>query len=150
MSTAPDHRASILGVSSAASEIIIRCECGKECRAPATAFGSKGRCSLCGRVFTVTAENSAPAPVIQPMLTSVPERIAKRAAVPAANRIASLDQLRGYAIVGMFLVNYLGNFHALPWIIEHQRNSFSYADTIAPLFLFVVGMGFRLSVKRRA
>ena len=68
---------------------------------------------------------------------------------PPSKRIASIDQLRGYAIFGMILVNYLGHFQCMPWILKHHKNGFSYADTIAPLFIFVVGMGFRLSLARR-
>lgn len=61
-----------------------------------------------------------------------------------------MDQMRGYAIFGMILVNYLGNFHAMPEQFKHHSDSMSYADTIAPLFMFIVGMGFRLSFLRRA
>ena len=64
-------------------------------------------------------------------------------------RIASMDQLRGYAIFGMIVVNYLGHFDFMPAILSHHKDAASYADTIAPLFVFVVGMGFRLSLKRR-
>ena len=66
---------------------------------------------------------------------------------PAPNtlRVASIDQLRGYAIFGMVLVNVLGNFDVIPWPFKHHREGYSYADAIAPLFIFVVGMGFRLS-----
>jgi predicted acyltransferase len=72
-------------------------------------------------------------------------------------RIASIDQLRGYAIFGMILVNYLGSFHGMHEVFKHHRAfadwppfGFSYADTIAPLFVFVVGIGFRLSFRRNA
>lgn len=70
------------------------------------------------------------------------------------SRIVSLDQLRGYAIFGMIFVNFLHFdwlFNANGWTnpVDHSRNHFSYADTIAPLFIFVVGMGFRLSLGRR-
>ena len=69
----------------------------------------------------------------------------------AGSRIASIDQLRGYAIAGMIFVNWLGNFKSMPWAFDHHRHGpMSYADTIAPLFLFVVGMGFRLSFLRRS
>lgn len=67
----------------------------------------------------------------------------------ASNRIASIDQYRGYAIFGMILVNYLGEFDSMPWQFKHHHYGMSYADTIAPLFMFVVGMGFRLSLQRR-
>lgn len=71
--------------------------------------------------------------------------------LPPANtsRIASIDQYRGYAIFGMILVNYLGGFDSMPWHFKHHDNGMSYADTIAPLFMFVAGMGLRLSLLRR-
>lgn len=67
----------------------------------------------------------------------------------SAIRLGSLDQLRGYTIVGMIAVNFLGEFDATPWMLKHHREGYSYADTIAPLFLFIVGVGFRLSFLRR-
>ncbi len=66
-----------------------------------------------------------------------------------ASRIESIDQYRGYAVFGMILVNYLGDFGSMPWHLKHHDFGMSYADTIAPLFMFVVGMGFRLSTLRR-
>ncbi|MFA6245091.1 MAG: heparan-alpha-glucosaminide N-acetyltransferase domain-containing protein [Candidatus Hydrogenedentales bacterium] len=65
-------------------------------------------------------------------------------------RIASIDQYRGYAIFGMIFVNFLGQFDSMPWMFKHHHYHMSYADTIAPLFMFVVGMGMRLSLQRRA
>ncbi len=66
-----------------------------------------------------------------------------------APRLVSMDQLRGYAIFGMILVNFLGQFQVMPWMLKHHTTGMSYADTIAPLFIFIVGMGFRLSLQRR-
>ncbi len=71
-------------------------------------------------------------------MTSLPERAAPR-------RIASIDQFRGYAILGMVFVNYVGEFKSMPEFFKHHADWMSYADTIAPAFMFVVGMGFRLS-----
>ncbi len=99
-------------------------------------------------------------------------------AAPASKRIASIDQLRGYAIFGMLLVNFFGIFKsnwlksimpesvkaqgaeaAAQWLqkanfwwqqLHHHSEYMTYADTIAPLFMFVVGIGMRLSWKRRA
>lgn len=66
-----------------------------------------------------------------------------------ARRIASIDQLRGYAIFGMLLVN-ASRACGIPFdLITHHRDRFSYADTIAPLFMFVVGMTMRLTYLRR-
>ena len=65
-------------------------------------------------------------------------------------RIASIDQFRGYAIFGMMMVNFLGKFASMPDTMRHHKEYMSYAATIAPLFMFVVGMGFRLSMLRGA
>jgi len=65
-------------------------------------------------------------------------------------RITAVDQLRGYAIFGMLVVNASGYFNFKTDQISHHRDWYSYADTIAPLFLFVVGMGMRLSWLKRA
>ncbi|GMV99157.1 MAG: membrane protein [Candidatus Hydrogenedentota bacterium] len=82
-------------------------------------------------------------------------------------RIVSVDQLRGYAIFGMLLVNASGLFFdpvtstlespgaqkfwdACLFQLSHHKTTFTYADTIAPLFVFVVGMGMRLSWLRRS
>lgn len=64
-------------------------------------------------------------------------------------RIVSLDQFRGFAIFSMILVNYFGIFEASPWIVKHHRLGVSFADLVAPLFIFAVGIGFRLSLRRR-
>ncbi|MCA9078197.1 MAG: hypothetical protein KDA93_24420 [Planctomycetaceae bacterium] len=68
----------------------------------------------------------------------------------APTRIVSLDQFRGYTVLGMFLVNYLGSFAACPKILLHTHDYISYADTIMPHFLFAVGFSFRLTFGRRA
>ena len=60
-----------------------------------------------------------------------------------------MDQIRGYAILGMLLVDYFEAFNDSTQQLHHHGDYMTYADTIAPLFLFVVGMGMRLSMKRR-
>jgi predicted acyltransferase len=64
-------------------------------------------------------------------------------------RITAIDQLRGYAIFGMLLVNASSLFSLNHEQLMHHREIFTYADSIAPLFLFVVGLGMRLSWLRR-
>jgi predicted acyltransferase len=84
------------------------------------------------------------------------------------HRIASIDQFRGFAIFGMLLVDYFGlykgsllepgestgfiYFLAVLWKQVHHASGtgVTFADTIAPIFMFVVGMGMRLSFQRRA
>ena len=86
---------------------------------------------------------------------------------PTNDRIASLDQFRGYAIFGMLLVNFFGHYKtewvkelndswiksALEFIfgqqLHHHGEYMTYADTIAPIFMFVVGIGMRISWIRR-
>lgn len=71
--------------------------------------------------------------------------------VSGSQRILSLDQFRGYTVVGMFLVNYMSGFkEATPRILLHTHDYCSYADTIMPQFLFAVGFSFRLTFGRRA
>jgi predicted acyltransferase len=65
-------------------------------------------------------------------------------------RIVSLDQFRGYTVLGMFLVNFVGGFYACHYLLKHHNTFLSYADTIMPQFLFAVGFAFRLTFARRA
>lgn len=65
-------------------------------------------------------------------------------------RYRFIDQCRGYAVFGMILVNVLGMFDCMPWMLKHHHEGFSYADHIAPLFMFIVGMGFHISYRNTA
>ncbi|HUE17197.1 MAG TPA: heparan-alpha-glucosaminide N-acetyltransferase domain-containing protein, partial [Planctomycetaceae bacterium] len=67
----------------------------------------------------------------------------------ASPRIASMDQFRGYAVAGMFLVNFLGGYAAIHPVLKHNDTYFSYADSIMPSFMFAVGFSFRLTYLRR-
>ncbi|WP_010582759.1 hypothetical protein [Schlesneria paludicola] len=70
--------------------------------------------------------------------------------VPAPSaRLTSLDQFRGYTMLGMLLVNYLGSYHVCPQILKHSHDYCSYADTIMPQFLFAAGFAMRLSLGKR-
>ena len=70
--------------------------------------------------------------------------------VPASARIASLDQFRGYTMLGMFVVNFVGSFTVIPAILKHHNTYCSYADTIMPQFFFAVGFAYRLTFLRRS
>ena len=67
---------------------------------------------------------------------------------PAA-RIVSMDQFRGYTVAGMFLVNFVGNFSAIHYVLKHNSGFFSYADSIMPSFIFCAGFSYRLTAIRR-
>jgi predicted acyltransferase len=65
------------------------------------------------------------------------------------SRITSLDQFRGYTVVGMFFVNFVGHFREIPDVFKHHNTYCSYADTIMPQFFFAVGFAYRLTLLRR-
>lgn len=65
-----------------------------------------------------------------------------------ALRVASLDQYRGYTMLAMFVVNFAGDFAALPALFKHHNTHNSYADTIMPHFFFAAGFAMRLGVWR--
>jgi predicted acyltransferase len=68
---------------------------------------------------------------------------------PAARRLISLDQFRGYTVAGMLFVNFLGGYQAVPAVFKHHNTYCSYADTIMPQFFFAVGFAYRLTFLRR-
>ncbi len=75
--------------------------------------------------------------------------IAGPTAKSPTERLVSLDQFRGYTVVGMLLVNYFGDFAVCPQVLKHSHDYCSYADTIMPQFLFAVGFSLRLTFGRR-
>jgi predicted acyltransferase len=62
-----------------------------------------------------------------------------------------MDQFRGYTVAGMFVVNFLGGYAAVPDLVKHHGDPmyFSYADTIMPSFMFAAGFSYRLVALRR-
>ena len=48
----------------------------------------------------------------------------------------------------MILVNVLERFQAIPRIFKHLNTELCLADPVAPLFIFIVGMGFQLAYTR--
>lgn len=59
-----------------------------------------------------------------------------------------MDQFRGYTVAGMFLVNGIGHYRAIPGILGHHNTYCSYADVIMPQFFFAVGFALRLALLR--
>ncbi len=64
-------------------------------------------------------------------------------------RINSLDQFRGYAVFGMFVVNFVASLSAVSTQLKHNALYFSLADSIMPCFLFAAGYSLRLTIVRR-
>jgi predicted acyltransferase len=71
------------------------------------------------------------------------------AASTTSGRLVSLDQYRGYTVLGMFFVNFVGGFAVIPAIFKHHHSYCSYADTIMPQFFLAVGFAYRLTLLRR-
>src|SRR5262249_49641950 len=69
-------------------------------------------------------------------------------AAPRA-RIESLDQFRGYTVLGMFFVNFFGSLAVIPAVFKHHHSYFSYADSIMPQFFLAVGFAYRLTLLKR-
>src|SRR5262245_1271340 len=65
------------------------------------------------------------------------------------SRIASLDQFRGYTVLGMFLVNFVSGYHCVPRWLHFEHTYCSYHDTIMPQFFLAVGFALRLTFLRR-
>ena len=65
------------------------------------------------------------------------------------SRLASLDQFRGYSVVGMVVVNFLAGLAAIHPVLKHNNTYFSLADSIMPAFLFAAGFSLRLTILRR-
>ncbi len=65
-------------------------------------------------------------------------------------RISSIDQYRGFAIVGMVIVNFLAEVGSAPFWLRHPVDvGFTFADQIAPCFIFAIGLTYGASLKRR-
>ncbi len=59
-----------------------------------------------------------------------------------------IDQYRGFAIFGMILVNVCCEFNNSPYWLVHHPIGFTFADFVAPAFIFIVGFSYRLSFKK--
>ena len=67
---------------------------------------------------------------------------------PAERRFDVIDQSRGFAILCMLLGNFMGKFSFMPLFLTHHPYGFTLAETIAPLFILLVGTSYRLSFWR--
>lgn len=64
-------------------------------------------------------------------------------------RLSSLDQFRGYTVLGMFLVNFVAGYREVPRWLHFEHTYCSYHDTIMPQFFLAVGFALRLAYLRR-
>ena len=75
------------------------------------------------------------------LTTEQPEIIEKK-------RYLSIDVFRGIAIVGMVFVNTIAEFDTVPWWSKHAIDfGLTYADLIAPFFIFAISLTYTLSFR---
>src|SRR5207237_2809030 len=71
-------------------------------------------------------------------------------AVPARERLLSLDVFRGLTVAGMLLVNDPGTWaHIYPPLEHAEWHGWTPTDLIFPFFLFIVGITTELSLGAR-
>ncbi|WP_374357902.1 DUF5009 domain-containing protein [Pseudoduganella danionis] len=66
-------------------------------------------------------------------------------------RLLSLDAFRGFVILTMIWVNYLGGMPAIPYWLEHagpRADGITLPDLVFPGFLFIAGMAIPLALRR--
>ena len=67
-----------------------------------------------------------------------------------SERILSIDQFRGFAIVTMVLANYMGEVKVIPaWLNPAPDVGLTVIDFVAPFFIFAIGLTYCLSFSRR-
>lgn len=65
-------------------------------------------------------------------------------------RNPAIDRFRGFAVLMMAVVNYLGGVNAVPAFLKHAPDiGFTVADAVAPWFLFAIGLTYRTSFEKR-
>jgi predicted acyltransferase len=75
---------------------------------------------------------------------------APQAASQSAERVQSLDFLRGLTIAGMIVVNNNGDGRTAYWPLQHaQWNGWTPTDLVFPFFLFIVGVSMVYSFRAR-
>ena len=72
------------------------------------------------------------------------------------DRLASLDQFRGFAVLGMYVVNFLGHFQVTPEFLRHHAayatdhgvvtTYVTYADMVMPQFFLAADKAVRYDV----
>jgi predicted acyltransferase len=67
-----------------------------------------------------------------------------------SERIASIDQFRGTAILAMVLANFIAGIDVIPAWLKHADDiGYTLVDLVAPLFIFAIGLTFERSFQRR-
>ena len=66
-------------------------------------------------------------------------------------RLDAIDQFRGFAILLMVLADYVSRIQSVPAWLKHAPSGvgLTVVDLIAPMFIFAMGLVYRLSLQRR-
>ncbi|MDP2891653.1 MAG: heparan-alpha-glucosaminide N-acetyltransferase domain-containing protein [Bacillota bacterium] len=65
-------------------------------------------------------------------------------------RISSIDQFRGFAIILMVAANFIAGISAVPAWLKHAPDiGLTITDLVAPMFIFAIGLTCRMSLERR-
>ena len=81
--------------------------------------------------------------------TDVEKLIPKAPPGPKKERLLCLDVLRGLTMMGMIMVDSMGDFDYVIWPLnETNWDGLSTADCIFPSFLFIMGLAVPLALKR--
>lgn len=65
-------------------------------------------------------------------------------------RMLSIDQFRGFAILTMVLANYMGGVKIIPGWLKHAPDiGLTVTDLIAPFFIFAIGLTYGMSFQKR-
>lgn len=74
-----------------------------------------------------------------------------QAPIERGDRIKSIDQFRGFAILLMVIFNYLSGIETLPDWLKHVPDiGMNIPDLGAPVFVFAIGLTYGLSFQRRS
>ena len=65
-------------------------------------------------------------------------------------RVRSIDTFRGLASLGMVMANHLAGTKWIPAALKHAADiGYTIVDLVAPMFIFAIGLTYRLSAERR-
>ena len=66
------------------------------------------------------------------------------------DRIESIDQFRGFAILLMILADYLNNINSIPGWLKHAPDvGYTIIDLVATLLVFAIGLTYGMSFRSR-
>src|SRR5438552_7622407 len=91
--------------------------------------------------------DTVPVPFAAPLMAAAEQ-------APARARLASLDIMRGFVVIGMIVVNTIAfsnisyGYHPASQLFSHSRwAGFTFADFVFPAFIFTAGLSIAVSLR---